>query len=334
MCGIRLLARVLALVLTISATAFADDYEAILGGAVAARDRALETQAPKDWRQALEGFRRAAELKESNELRFEIARALAGLGLEDQALEAYRDLLGKGLNERAERVARAYVDSVAPRMAGLNVDGPRGGVVYVRSEKRAELPLVRPLVVVPGVFEVRVERAGERPWVEKIDVPLGSVRTLRVGSEPETPPARAGDRPPAVEKEPAQTADSAPGWPKSFLFVGTGAMLASGTVIVVTSLALKSERAALDESCPERTGDTCPATSPGQQDAAQEHVDAIATQKTVRTAGYVGLGVGVTAALVGLYGLLFAEAPSRAKVGQPRVRLSESAVALEWSCGF
>lgn len=334
MCGSRLLARVLALVITISATAWADDYDAILGGAVAARDRALTTQAPNDWRQALEGFRHAAELQDSNELRFEIARALAGLGLEDQALEAYRELLGKGLNERAERVARAYVESVAPRMAGLNVEGPQGAVVYVRGEKRAELPLGRPLVVIPGTFEVRVERSGKKPWIEEIDVPLGSVRTLRVDSESKPRPAKTAERARPVAQGAPDAAPSTPGWAVPVLLSGTGVMLASGAAVVISSFALKSEEAALDDLCVVQSDDVCRATSADNLDAAQEHVDAIETYKTVRTAGYVGLGVGATAALVGLYGVLFADAPSRAKVGEPRVSVSKSAAALEWTFKF
>ena len=317
-------------VLTISAAAFADDFEQTLTNALEARDKALETEAKEDWRLALDELRRAVALQESKDVRFEIARALARLGLDDQAVEAYRDLVDAGLNERAEREAQAFIGAKFPRMASLGVEGPEGAVVYVRGEKRGTLPLARPIVVIAGKFEVRVERPGQATWVKTVDVAAGTVQTVR--TEPDATVAPAVSRTKAPEPV-RNSAESAPTWGTPVLIAGGGLVLASAVVVVGSSYMLESERDGLEEACVILEDDVCSAATPANQNIAQEHADAIATLKTVRTAGYVALGVGAVTAAIGLYGVL-SSSPQQAATSRARARITRSKATFEWTFGF
>ncbi len=77
-------------------------------------------------------------------------------------------------------------------------------------------------------------------------------------------------------------------------------MISLGTVIVSYS-ALGTHRDRLRELCASPRGsDECNQAYTGKKLDAQDEVDSIATYKGLRTAGFVGLAVGVVAGGVGI----------------------------------
>src|SRR3954468_14064128 len=76
--------------LCLSAAAEAEDYETELVDGVAARDRALETQDERDWRQAWLHLKRAVELQSTAEAEFELAEVAVRLELWPEAYGAYQ----------------------------------------------------------------------------------------------------------------------------------------------------------------------------------------------------------------------------------------------------
>jgi hypothetical protein len=216
-------------------------------------------------------------------------------------------------------------------MSTMGVEGPAGGDIYVRGEKRGALPLARPLVVVAGQFEIRVERPGEKPLLKTVDVPVGTVRTVRMEPDVTVPAAPAASHAPARDR--TKPAEPSPRWGTPVLIAGGGLVLASAVVVVGSSYMLESERDALEEACGILEDDVCMAATEDKQSVAQEHADAIATLKTVRTGGYVALGVGAVTAAIGLYGVLSAS-PKKPETGRARARFTRSAATFEWTIGF
>ena len=73
---------------------------------------------------------------------------------------------------------------------GSNLVGPAGSSVYVNGERRAELPLARPLVVPAGQVRLRLVSARSAPWEQSVFFDAQVVMRLA--------PELAKDAPPAV----------------------------------------------------------------------------------------------------------------------------------------
>ena len=299
-----------------SAAAWADAYDAAFTRAIAAKERALDRNDPAAWEEALNRFEQASQLRETKEVQYELAGAAARLRQDDLAVEGYEAALALGLAGSAREKANAYLAQHRGKVGRLKITGPEGAVVYVRGRRRGALPLKRPLVLFAGPAALRVRYAGrdvERPVqlaarrVSSLDVAPWFVRTSNkrangsLSSSTSTSQSAVGDGPP-----PSATSQRPLGWA---LLASGGGVAVAGTVVVLASGAtLSSRRDRLAELCAVPNGrDDCTQAAPGRRAEAQDEVDSIATWKAVRVGGWIGVGLGVAAASTG--GVLLLTAP-------------------------
>lgn len=280
----------------------AESYEQALARGVAARDRAQETQLPSDWQRALEGFGEALRQNPTKEARFEWAAAAAQLHLDDEAFAAYEQALALGLSGRAAQLARTFLDAHATGMARLSLTGPAGAEVRLRGRRRGVLPLAEPLVVSAGRILLLVRLAGHRTFKAELDLARQETTSVEVelpkANEPVEAPAARRDQaltqPPEPPPPRVIRREGPPPWAMPTA-LGAGALaLVGGSVVVVTSLRLPSEREALADQCAVPIeADRCDFAASGERAEAQETADDIATLKAVRWGGVAGLGLGV-----------------------------------------
>jgi hypothetical protein len=150
-----------ALMLTmLSVAAFADQYDALLTRAIAAKERAREVNDPASWVEASRLFQQADQLRPSAETKYELAYAAEQLQQEDWAVELYEVALEQGLSGRAREHAQDFVTRLAPSMARLELRGDAETMVSIAGLVRATLPTRRPIVVFAGrtTLEIRDAR--------------------------------------------------------------------------------------------------------------------------------------------------------------------------------
>jgi hypothetical protein len=343
-----------------------DAYEAALTRAVAAKERALDINEPARWEEALRLFQDADAVRGTRECKYEIGFAAERLHRNDLAVEAYEAAFDLGLAGQPRGRAEAFVREHAAALARVSLHGgPSGLRVRVAGADRGQLPLGRPLVLFPG--ETRVElvdpTTGQRRTTLTIHATIGRLEVVELDAladlrapppappapTPAPPPATLGGRPPQLEarsgdapllplteSEPPPAARGggaghrALAW--SLLGAGVAVAAASAVMIPVSFSELSSERSALAGSCAVLSGtDACAHPQPNMQHTAQDHVDAIATWKNVRIAGWVGLGAGVVSAAVGTV-LLVRGGPEAG--GGPAVSVSASHAAASWTFVF
>lgn len=130
-----------------------------------------------DWERAVHRFRRALELRESDPIRFNLARSLSEMGRSVEALGELERLLDE------ERVSPEVRDAAARLQARIR---RRLGRLVVQVEGQAEgahvtvdgLPLPperlgAPILIDPGVRVARLLRGTEQLDVEEVEVPRG-----------------------------------------------------------------------------------------------------------------------------------------------------------------
>jgi len=308
-----------ALVLS-SSLARADEYDAALTRAVAAKERALDTNDPADWQQALDLFAKAVRVRATKEAEYELGGAAARLRQDDLAVEAYESSLALGLQGSAADKARAFIAEKGPDMGRLVVTGPAGAEVWLADRPRGTLPLSRPIVVFAGQRSIRV-LLGERVVTRDVVVGRGASVSLDVGGLLEAPPASPAATapppllpPPRADVPPAErTGPSPAAWPLTI--AGGSLALLSGATVLLAGSNLSSHRDRLATSCAVLDGtDACREAKPGQRTEAQDEVDSIATWNSVRTGGFVGLGVGLVATGIGVVLLIDGKKRARSSV--------------------
>jgi hypothetical protein len=292
-----------------SLPALADAYDATLARAIAAKERALDTNDPASWEDALALFQQADRIRSTKETKYELGSAAARLRQDDLAVEAFESALALGLEGGARDKARAFVDEHDAQMGRLEIAGPEGGEIYVGTRLRGTLPLGRPLVVFAGKSRLRVVLGAREARIE-ISVTAGQTQQVDFAprfadtAEPEPPPGPLpAPPPPAPAPQPVdpgpEPESNALGWA---LAIGGGAAALVGTGLVIGSSAtIDSRRERLADLCAVPNGtDECTTAQPGKRADAQSEVDAIATWKAVRIGGWVGLGAGVAVAATGI----------------------------------
>jgi hypothetical protein len=175
--------------------------------------------------------------------------------------------------------------------------------------------------VFAGETRVRMVHEG-RTLERRIRVSAGSHARIELSpalAEPppsELPPRAAPSAssavPPAIDSRPE--AGNSLGW--ALVIGGSATAVIGGALVIGSSATIGTHRERLAALCAVPSGtDACATAEPGQREAAQSEVDAIATWKGVRIGGWVGLGLGAAAAGTGLLIVLDRSRPSpRARV--------------------
>jgi hypothetical protein len=301
-------------ILSGSGSALADSYDAALVRAVAAKERALESNDPARWDDALLRFEEARRIRETKETAYELGVAASRLRQDDLAVESYEVAVDLGLDGGALEKARRFLAEHRSKMGRLAVRGPTGTQIWVGRRLRGTLPLSRPLVLFPGKQLIRT-KSNEGDRSHHVDIEAGAEAALVLSTTPPapSPPLRQSRQRPNDELPTSRAApdtrmpsglrdpDNSVAWGG----IGAGATLAvlGGALVVGSTFALNARRGELAALCEVPDGqDDCTYAQPGQQQEAQSKVNAIATTKAFRTGGWIGLGIG--SALAGAGGLM------------------------------
>lgn len=297
-----------------SAPALADEYDAAFTRAIAAKERALDTNDPASWQAAIDLFAEADRIRATKESKYELGAAAARLKQDDVAVEAYEAALGLGLEGAAADKARAFIADHERAMGRVDVRGPEGAEIWLAARWRGTLPLGKPLVVFAGKRRIELRAGGERDQRELM-VTAGALALADFTASPSAgpqvpaPPSWQPPGPEAPRPEPPPP-DRALGW--TLTVGGASLALLGGASALVAGSNVSAHRDRLTDLCAVRSGtDGCAEAKPGQKLAAQDEVDSIATWKAVRTGGYVGLGAGVLATGVGIALLVSKPMPRR-----------------------
>lgn len=269
-------------------TVHADAFDAALARAVVEKERALDSNAPTDWEAALAAFQEVDAVRSTADVSYEIGAIAARLRADDLAFEAFERALEQELVDPPADKARAFVAAHRDEMGRVSVRGPSGAAVIVLGRRRGTLPLAHPIVVFAGTVRVTVgndERA--------IAVKVGE--TTEIDFTPK-PTAAAPPKAPAPDV-PARSRDGVVP-----LVAGASLFVASGVTFFVSSAAMSTHRDAIAELCPPEKldGARCYAAPADRHADWDEHRSAYLTWSAVRTASFVGLGVGALTAAWGV----------------------------------
>jgi hypothetical protein len=293
-------------VVSLSSVALADEYDATFTRAIAAKERALDLNDPAAFEQALDLFQQANRIRATKESNYELASVASRLRQDDLAVESYEAALALGLAGTAADKARAYVQEKQGEMARVAVKGPAGTEMYVGARRRGTLPLESPLVVFAGKVRLRAVSGAREVQKElaltkgqKVDLDLAPEFSGPPASTPTPPPYTAPvfTQPPVTQKppEPDRTA------PLALTIGGASVTVISIGTLILSYSQLSTHRDRLKEVCAvPRGSDECDKANTGERAAAQDEVDSIATYRTLRTASFVGMGVGLVAGSIGI----------------------------------
>jgi hypothetical protein len=340
----------LTLVLSVNAFAppsFADAYDAAMARAVAAKEKAVDSNDPGAWDEALRLFEEADAIKPTKDSKYELAGAAARLKEDDVAVEAYEEAIKLGLSGKAKEKAEGFVKQHAASMGRLDVKGPAGTTLAIGARKRGTLPR-GPLVVFAGNVQLRATSNGVM-IDESIPVKEGATQsidltpkfapkpapTATATAAPTTAPATAPTGAQTVPLSDAGAGARTLGW--SLMVAGGVIVVVAGAGLIVSSGGLSSRRDSLAEHCSIfKVGDTdqCKTPKTGQEAAAQSDNDAIATWKGVRTASFITGGVGLMIFGVGVVRLLTAPKPQQASAWQPVVTVGANGAYFGLSGSF
>jgi hypothetical protein len=287
----RRLALVLALA-TLAPSLRADDYDAAMASAAAAKEKALDSNDPASWMETYRLFEEADAIRATKESKYELALAANKVRADDVAYQAYEDAVALGLSGPAREKADAFLAEHAGRVARVVVKGPAGAQVSVGGRRRGTLPLPHPLVVFAGKTMVTVTLEGSSRTKELTTVATQTA-TLDFDEAPSAPP-RVVEPPRAIDRS------NPLGW--TLVGIG-GATLALGiSSFVIAHKSIEARRTSLDSTCTDvRDGDRCPETDPAYVGFAKSDVDAIATWKVVRVGGAITAGVGAVVLGAGIF---------------------------------
>jgi hypothetical protein len=311
-----------------SGTAADDGYHSAMTFAVAAKEKALDTNLPEDWREALLRFRLAGAIQNTAASQYEIGFAASQLGEAGLAVETYSIAIELGLTGTAGEKARAYVVTHSGQMARLVITGEAGIRIIIRGLERGHLPLARPIVVEPETSEVEFVSAEGIVTSQGVQLEPGRIGTLSVVA-PDSPPSNADAQSDTTRRtgldessapnirRPPRTAPMSIGWGYAsnrtqrdalhkrsglvLLSAGTSLGALSIVSLIVSAHKVSESRRDLLDRCAEQTNgpDTCAHTKIGQWDSAQSASDAIATWKAVRTGSWLGLSLGIASVIGG-----------------------------------
>ncbi len=324
---------------------FADAYDAAMANAIAAKEKAVDSNEPAHWQEAVRLFLEADVLRETKESKYELASAAAHVKEDDLAVDAFDAAIALGLGGKAKEKAEAFVKAHAAQMGRLMVTGPAGATVSVGARVRGHLPLARPLVVFGGKNHL-VVRLGDKVSDQEIEAEVGKTVTKEIAfATTATASSASSTVPPPPPPPPVIVDDGGSartlGWT---LIVGGGVVTVAGIITTfVSNGQLSSHRDSLRNPAEcavvHDDGDNCDsATSASTKDAAQSDADAIATWKGVRIAGVIGIGVGALGVIGGVIRLATAKSasPTTGLVMPwvPQVAATPGGASLSWTGAF
>lgn len=330
----------IALVLSINAIAplsFADAYDAAMARAVAAKEKAVDSNDPGAWEEALRLFTEADAIKPTKDSKYELAGAAARLKEDDVAFEAYEAAIALGLTGKAKEKAQAFIKA-QKGFGRVDVKGPAGAEIYVGARRRGTLPHA-PIVVFAGAVKIRATSSGQT--VERtLDVKDGATETLDLA--PEFAPKAAVVTPPPgpAKSTPKEGSPTVPltdtgagartlGWS---LIVGGGVLvLVGGGGFAASAAGISKGQSDLAKACDRFFADKpdqCQTTKPTAVGEAQTANNTITTWKGVRTAALVTGGVGVVIFVVGIARLVTAPPAPKASAWVPRLDVGLGYVGL------
>jgi hypothetical protein len=252
-----------------------------------------------DYRGALAEFKRAYEILPNPTVLFNIGQAYYQLNEYVNALETFEKYLEtkdpSGASRRA--LATKELDELKRRVTKVEIQtNVEGASLAVDDEPIGTSP--RTLLVAIGRRRISATLAGHRPATKTVDLASGSSPPIVLELVEDKP------EPPRVEATPEPPPKSAKPGPLVWGAFGVGAVgLVTGSVFGVLALNNKSS---LDASCPDKQA--CP-------EGAKEHRDALVTNGTISTIGFVVAAVGAGAGLVLLLTGKGAASASSSKVG-------------------
>jgi hypothetical protein len=335
---------VVALVTVLSITSiappvFADAYDAAMARAVAAKAKAVDSNDPAAWNDALRLFEEADAIRTTKDSKYELAGAAARLKEDDIAVEAYEAAIKLGLSGKAKDKAQTFIAAHLTTMGRLDVHGPAGTELTVGARKRGVLPRA-PLVVFAGSVKLRATHAGTTVE-ETVAVKDGATVVVDVAPKLEAAAAPPPAPPTDVAPTPPESSETVPlsdtgagaralGWT---LVVSGGVLVVSaGIGLVISSTGLSSRRDSLRDKCItyHTTGDRdqCALARPGTEADARSDNDAIKSWKAVRTASLVTGGVGFMIVGVGVVRLLLAPKPPRASAWEPTFNIGANGATV------
>ena len=312
----------LLLAATLAGPVLADAYDAAMARAVAAKEKAVDTNEPAAWSEALRLFEEVDALKATKDSKYELAGAAAKLKEDDVAFEAYEASIGLGLAGKPKEKAQAFVAANGKKVGRVDVRGPAGAQVFVGSRLRGTLPRA-PMVVFAGPAKLRVV-AGTKSVEIPVDVKAGETTNVDAAAKlantepPPPPPDKPPPKPPSptVPMSDEGAGARALGW--SLLIGGVVVGAAGGVFVFVSGSQLETNRATLAEKCGDwySKPDSCKkAAADGEAATVQSANDAVATWSGIRIASFIGLGTGFTIAAIGTVRLLTAPSPPRVTAG-------------------
>ena len=294
-------------VMAFTAVARADDFDASMATAAAAKEKALDQNDAASWLAAYKAFEAADAIRSTKESKYELATAATKLKADDVAYQAYEDAIALGLDGPGKVTAQTFLDAHATTVARLMVKGPEGAEVSVGGRVRGKLPMARSIVVFAGKITVRV---GDR--TETITTEPGKESTLDVAAAKKVEPPPP---PPPPEKKPIEVAPQPRG--------GLGFVIAGGAVIavgvagyIVSQATIDARRESLNTTCVyDHPRDYCVDTWPERVQFAQSDGDAIASWKVIRAVSVATAIVGVGLTTYGIIKLTAAPTASPNHVG-------------------
>jgi hypothetical protein len=248
--------------------------------------------------EALEKFRRVAAVKETANVRFNIARCEESLGRTGGALADFELAEREGSrdpNPQAADVAKLAhdrADALRPRVPRLGVTAPSpvpaGLTVTLDGSKLAVAALGTPLPVDPGAHVVTATAPGRAPFRASVSLAAGEAMTVPIAMGPGDGQAEGPSGSPSDAAGAASSSGPSRGTWGAVTLAASGA-LAVGSVAFL--LLHDSAVSSVESACP---GNRCPTSS---QASVTSNESSARTDETLSVvfaaAAVVGTGVGL-----------------------------------------
>lgn len=156
----------------------------------------------EDWDEAVTRFRGVMEIRQSGQVRYNLALALEGTGDLAEAADLLDEVLeDESLPRQMRRDARQMLSGLEPRLGRLtiHVQGDDDRAVITLDNERVGLDeLGQPIIVDPGEHVIRLSRGGENVVTREIRVREGDEEevTLVLVAAPRRAPGESSALPP------------------------------------------------------------------------------------------------------------------------------------------